>query len=160
MHWYTDETLHLGLRAQASHVSVNIEAIVERGYKEGTNLVVKGVHLAPEIIMQRYKDHPNVCCLVVYLSEEDAHRDRFYVRALGTSMRRPAEEYIAHFEQIRKIHDYIVESAVQSTTYTIENVSIEATSDAAVAFVANRVSGIAEKARRADSLLLDTSRGG
>ncbi len=155
-----EETVLFGFRAQASQVSVGVEAIVERGLKEGTNLVVEGVHLAPEIILQRYKDHPNVCCLVVHLSDEDAHRDRFYIRALGTSMRRPAEEYIAHFEQIRKIHDYILESAVRAGTYTIENISIEATSDAAVAFVANRVSGIAEKARRRpDSLLLDTSRG-
>jgi 2-phosphoglycerate kinase len=155
-----EETVLFGFRAQASQVSVGVEAIVERGLKEGTNLVVEGVHLAPEIIMQRYKDHPNVCCLVVYLSDEAAHRDRFYVRALGTSMRRPAEEYIAHFEQIRKIHDYIKESSTRSGTYTVENVSLEATSDAAVAFVANRVSGIAEKAKRPDSLLLDTSRGG
>ncbi|MDP9426338.1 MAG: 2-phosphoglycerate kinase [Actinomycetota bacterium] len=155
-----EETVLFGFRAQASQVSVGVEAIVERGLKEGTNLVVEGVHLAPEIILQRYKDHPNVCCLVVHLSDEDAHRDRFYIRALGTSMRRPTEEYIAHFEQIRKIHDYILESAVRAGTYTIENISIEATSDAAVAFVANRVSGIAEKARRRpDSLLLDTSRG-
>ena len=154
------ETVLFGFRAQASQVSVGVEAIVERGLKEGTNLVVEGVHLAPEIIMQRYKDHPNVCCLVVHLCDEDAHRDRFYIRALGTSMRRPAEEYIAHFEQIRKIHDYITASATRAGTYTIENISLEATSDAAVAFVANRVSGIAEKARRRpDSLLLDTSRG-
>ena len=155
-----DETVLFGFRAQSSQVSVGVEAIVERGLKEGTNLVVEGVHLAPEIILGRYKDHPNVCCLVVYLSDEDAHRDRFYVRALGTSMRRPAEEYIAHFEQIRKIHDYIKESAARAGTYTVENVSLEATSDAAVAFVANRVSGIAEKARRRpDTLLLDSSRG-
>ncbi len=154
-----EETVLFGFRAQSSQVSVGVEAIVERGLKEGTNLVVEGVHLAPEIIMQRYKDHPNVCCLVVHLSDEDAHRDRFYIRALGTSMRRPAEEYIAHFKQIRKIHDYIKESAAHAGTYTIENLSIEATSDAAVAFVANRVSGIAEKARRRpDSLLLDSSR--
>lgn len=155
-----EEIVLFGFRTQSSQVSVGVEAIVERGLKEGTNLVVEGVHLAPEIIMQRYKDHPNVCCLVVHLSDEDAHRDRFYVRALGTSMRRPAEEYIAHFEQIRKIHDYIMESAIRAETYAVENVSLEATSDAAVAFVANRVSGIAEKARRPDSLLLDTSRGG
>ncbi len=154
-----EETVLFGFRAQSSQVSVGVEAIVERGLKEGTNLVVEGVHLAPEIIMQRYKDHPNVCCLVVHLSDEDAHRARFYIRALGTSMRRPAEEYIAHFKQIRKIHDYIKESAAHAGTYTIENLSIEATSDAAVAFVANRVSGIAEKARRRpDSLLLDSSR--
>ena len=50
--------------------------------------IVEGVHLAPEIILDRYKDHPNVCPLVVYLSDEEDHRARFHVRALGTSMRR------------------------------------------------------------------------
>ncbi|MBX6763159.1 MAG: 2-phosphoglycerate kinase [Rubrobacteraceae bacterium] len=152
-----DEELVLyGYRSQASQVAVGVEALVERGLKEGTNLVIEGVHLAPEIVLDRYRDHPNVCSLVVYLSDPEVHRDRFHVRALGTSMRRPAEEYIAHFEQIRKIHDYIRESARRLGTYAVENISIEATSDAAVAFVANRISGMAEKARgKKSSLLID-----
>lgn len=154
-----EETVLLGYRMQASQVSVGVEAIVERGLKEGTNLVIEGVHLAPEIILDKYRDHPNVCSLVVYLSDENAHRDRFYVRALGTAMRRPAEEYIAHFGKIRRIHDYLLQSARRSGIYAVENLSIESTSDAVVAFVANRVSGIAEKAakHRPASLLLDTS---
>jgi 2-phosphoglycerate kinase len=146
-----EETVLLGYRTQTSQVSVGVEAIVERGIKEGTNLVVEGVHLAPEIILNRYRDHPNVCSLVVYLSDEAVHRARFHLRALGTSMRRPVEEYIAHFREIRRIHDYILESAVRSGIYTIENLAIESTSDAAVAFIANRVSEIAEKAGRQSS---------
>ena len=141
-----EESVLFGYRAQASQVSVGVEAIVDRGLKEGTNLIVEGVHLAPEIILNRYRDHPNVCSLVVYLSDEAIHRARFQLRALGTSMRRPVEEYIAHFREIRQIHDYILESAVRSGVFTIENVAIEAASDAAVASVANRVSEIAEKA--------------
>ena len=141
-----EESVLFGYRAQASQVSVGVEAIVDRGLKEGTNLIVEGVHLAPEIILNRYRDHPNVCSLVVYLSDEAIHRARFQLRALGTSMRRPVEEYIAHFREIRQIHDYILESAVRSGVSTIENLAIESTSDAAVASVANRVSEIAEKA--------------
>lgn len=155
------DTVLFGYRAQASQVSVGVEAIVERGIKEGTNLVIEGVHLGPEIILDRYKDHPNVCPLVVYLSDEEAHRGRFHVRALGTAMRRPAEEYIVHMEEIRQIQDYILRSAMRCGIYAVENLSIESTSDAVVAFVANRVYGIAEKAggRRSSSLLLDASRG-
>ena len=122
-----EETVLFGYRAQASQVSVGVEALVERGLKEGTNVVIEGVHLAPEIILDRYRDHPNVCSLIVYLSDEEAHRDRFHVRALGTAMRRPAEEYIAHFGEIRQIHDYILESARRGGTYAVENLSIEAT---------------------------------
>src|ERR671927_799837 len=125
------ETVLFGYRTQSSQVSVGVEAIVERGLKEGTNLVLEGVHLAPEIILNRYKDHPNVCPLVVYLSDEEAHRARFHVRALGTAMRRPAEEYIAHMREIRQIHDYILKSAVRSGIHAVENLAIESTSDAA-----------------------------
>jgi 2-phosphoglycerate kinase len=154
-----EERVLFGYRAQASQVSVGIEAIVERGIKEGTNLVIEGVHLAPEIILNRYRDHPNVCPLVVYLSDEEAHRARFHVRALGTAMRRPAEEYIAHFKEIRQIHDCILESAGRSGIYTVENLAIESTSDAAIAFVTNQVSGMAEEAQkqRSPSLLSGAS---
>lgn len=148
-----------GYRAQASQVSVGVEAIVERGLKEGTNLVIEGVHLAPEILLHRYVDHPNVCSLVVYLSDPGMHRDRFQIRAMGTSMRRPAQEYIRHFDEIRQIHDYIVESAARLGVQTVENLAIENTSDAAVEIVASRVSGIAARARsRSSSLLVDGAR--
>jgi 2-phosphoglycerate kinase len=152
---FDEEPVLFGFRQQAVQVAVGVEAIVDRGLKEGTNLVVEGVHLVPEVILGRYRDHPNVCPLVVYLSDEHVHRSRFYIRALGTAMRRPAEEYITHFDEIRCIHDYIVGSAGRAGVQTVENLSIENTSDAAVEIVANRVSGIAEKAgRRSSSLLL------
>lgn len=154
----SEEPVIFGFREQAAQVAVGVEAIVDRGLKEGTNLVIEGVHLVPEIILDRYRDHPNVCTLVVYLSDQDAHRSRFYIRALGTAMRRPAEEYIEHFREIRRIHDYILESAARTDVQTVENLAIENTSDAAVEIVANRVSGIAETARRRSaSLLLDAN---
>ena len=158
-----EEAVLFGFREQAARVSVGVEAIVERGLKEGTNLVVEGVHLVPEIIPARYLEHPNVCALVVHLSDEHVHRSRFYIRAMGTAMRRPAEEYISHFQQIRQIHDYIVESAGRAGVNAVENLSIENTSDAVVEIVANRVSGIAERAKRRGSPLLmgaDTPRHG
>ena len=152
------EPVLFGFREQSSQVAVGVEAIVDRGLKEGTNLVIEGVHLVPEIILSRYRDHPNVCPMVVYLSDEHVHRSRFYIRALGTAMRRPAEEYIAYFKEIRKIHDYIVRSADRAGVQKVENVSIENTSDAAVEIVTNRVSGIAERAgRRGASFLLDAA---
>jgi 2-phosphoglycerate kinase len=152
------EPVLFGFREQASQVAVGVEAIVDRGLKEGTNLVIEGVHLVPEIVLGRYQDHPNVCPLVVYLSDEHVHRSRFYIRALGTAMRRPAEEYIAYFREIRQIHDYIVRSADRAGVQKVENLSIENTSDAAVEIVTNRVSGIAEKAgRRSSAFLLDAA---
>lgn len=154
-----EERVLYGYRAQASQVSVGVEALVERGLKEGTNLVIEGVHLAPEILLHRYQEHPNVCSLVVYLSDEEMHRDRFQIRALGTSMRRPAEEYIYHFKEIRQIHDYILQSALRIGVQAVENLAIEATSDSAVEIVASRVSGIAARARtRGVSLLTDSGR--
>jgi 2-phosphoglycerate kinase len=152
------ETVLFGFRQQAAQVAVGVEALVDRGLKEGTNLVIEGVHLVPEIILGRYRDHPNVCPMVVYLSDEHVHRSRFYIRALGTAMRRPAEEYIVYFKEIRQIHDYIVESADRAGVQKVENLSIEHTSDAAVEIVTNRVSGIAERAgRRSASFLLDAA---
>jgi 2-phosphoglycerate kinase len=151
-----EETVLSGFREQASQVAVGVEALVDRGLKEGTNLVIEGVHLVPEAILGRYRDHPNVCPLVVYLSDKHVHRSRFYIRALGTAMRRPAEEYIAYFTQIRQIHDYIVQSAARVGVQAVENLAIENTSDAAVEIVVNRLSGIVEKAgRRSSSLLVD-----
>jgi len=148
------ERVLYGFRAQASQVSVGVEAIVDRGLEEGTNLVVEGVHLAPELLMDRYRDHPNVCSMIVYLSDCGVHRDRFHVRALGTSMRRPAEEYISHFDEIRQIHDYLLQTARGHGVRTVENLSVEAASDAAVEIVTERASYIAERAGASGASLL------
>lgn len=149
-----EERVVYGYRTQASQVSVGVEAIVDRGIKEGNNLVIEGVHLSPETLLERYRNHPNVCSLVVYLSDEQAHRDRFHLRALGTSMRRPAEEYIAHFSEIRQVHDHIRDTATNAGIFSVENLSIETASDAAVAFVASHISEIAERAHGEESSLL------
>lgn len=148
------ETALFGFRTQASQVAVGVEALVDRALKEGTNMVIEGVHLVPEIILGRYRDHPNVCTMVVYLADANQHRSRFYIRALGTAMRRPAEEYIRFFDEIRQIHDYIVGSAARTGVQAVENLSIENTSDAAVEIVANRVSGIAARAGGAEASVL------
>jgi 2-phosphoglycerate kinase len=149
-----EETALFGFRTQAAQVAVGVEALVDRGLKEGTNLVIEGVHLVPEIILERYRDHPNVCTMVVYLADAHQHRSRFYIRALGTAMRRPAEEYIRYFDEIRQIHDYIVQSAARTGVQAVENLSIENTSDAAVEIVANRVSGIAARAAGQEASVL------
>jgi 2-phosphoglycerate kinase len=136
-----------GFLSQAARVLVGVEALVDRGLKEGTNLVIEGVHLVPEMILGRYRDHPNVCSLVVDLPDEELHRNRFHVRALGTAMRRPAEEYLAHFREIREIHDYIIGSAGRTGVRVVENVSLETASDAVVEIVLGRVAGIADQTR-------------
>src|SRR5215218_8467462 len=51
-----EETVLFGYRAQAAQVSVGVEALVERGLKEGTNVIIEGVHLAPEILLDKYRD--------------------------------------------------------------------------------------------------------
>lgn len=142
-----EDTVLYGFRAQATQVSIGVEAIIDRGIKEGTNLVIEGVHLVPGITLNQYRDHPNVCFMVVYLSDEEVHRNRFHLRALSTSTRRPAEEYLDHFAEIRRIHDHIFESAKRTGVHLVENISIEAASDAAVEIVSNRISGIAENIR-------------
>jgi 2-phosphoglycerate kinase len=65
-----------------------------------------------------------------------------------------------YFDEIRQIHDYIFDSALRGGINTVENLSIEAASDAGVEIVANRVYEMAAKASGAvqDSfLLLDAS---
>lgn len=143
----SEDAVISGFLSQAARVLVGVEALVDRGLKEGTNLVIEGVHLVPEMIPARYRDHPNVCSLMVYLEDDKMHRDRFYVRAMGTAMRRPAEEYLAHFRQIREIHDYLRHDAERLGVRPVENISIDDASDAAAEIVLGRVAGLAARNR-------------
>jgi 2-phosphoglycerate kinase len=110
-----------GYLEQADAVGTGVTAIVERACDEGTPVVIEGVHVAPGMLAGELSER----CLVVeaVLAVEDPELHRAHFEARGE--RRPAERYLARFEQIRALQDHLTGKASERGVAVIDNENID-----------------------------------
>lgn len=117
----------IGFEEHARLVVPPIEAVISRALIEGISLVIDGTHILPSIVSPEILHSPNVIPVTLFLSNEEDHLSRFHERARTKVMRKPLEEYLEHFQDIRIIHDYLVEQAKLHSIPLVENLLIEVT---------------------------------
>ncbi len=110
-----------GYRDQAERVGTGIAAIVERAANEGKPVVVEGVHVVPGGVHPRVRERCVLVEALVVVQDPDLHRAHFSLRP-GT---RPAERYLAHFEQIRRLQDHLWERARSEKVAIIDNENVD-----------------------------------
>lgn len=106
---------------QAESVAKGVEAIIERACKEGTPMILEGVHLVPGSIDAELRARCVAVEVVIAVEDEELHRSHFHERGPG----RPAERYLEGFESIRRLQDSIVASARAQGVAVIDNTSVD-----------------------------------
>lgn len=110
-----------GFENQVQHVSVGVNAVLERAYKEGFNAIIEGIHLVPGYIELRENSF-------MYVITVDGRKDleaRFYERARYS--KRPVDYYLKHIEAILEIQDFLIERAREHGVPVLNNVELENT---------------------------------
>jgi 2-phosphoglycerate kinase len=116
-----------GFREQASAVAVGIEALIRRAVDERTHLIVEGAHVVPGFFdLERWAGQAVVVPLVISVDDAELHRSHFVLRG-ATTANRPSERYLTHFENIRKIHDYLRSMADEHRVPVVSSYSLDAT---------------------------------
>lgn len=110
---------------QVEMVSVGVKAVISRALEEGTSLVVEGVHLVPGFLDVATSDRALVLSLTVAVSDPELHMSHFQVRERETDGRRPFTRYVEHFDEIRRIQDFILGRAAAEGTIVVDNVNID-----------------------------------
>ena len=110
-----------GYAEQAEAVGTGVAAIVERACDEGTPIVIEGVHVAPGMLSPELADRCLVVEAVLVVEDQDLHRAHFEARG----DRRPAERYLARFDQIRHIQDHLTGKASALGVAVIDNANID-----------------------------------
>ncbi|ALV61775.1 2-phosphoglycerate kinase [Thermococcus sp. 2319x1] len=113
------DPLIYGFESQVRYVTVGINAVVERSYKEGFNTIIEGIHLVPGYIT--LNDRSFMYLITVRNSE--ALEARFYERARYSL--RPAEYYVKNIDNIMRIQEYLIEKAKEYGIPIIENIELE-----------------------------------
>jgi 2-phosphoglycerate kinase len=111
-----------GYRDQAERVGTGIAAIVERAANEGKPVVVEGVHVVPGGVHPRVRERCVLVEALVVVQDPELHRAHFSLRP-GT---RPAERYLTHFEDIRRLQDHLWERARSEKVAIIDNENVDA----------------------------------
>jgi|Deesub1362A_J573_1020465.scaffolds.fasta_scaffold00906_20 2-phosphoglycerate kinase len=129
------EKIISGFEDQMRFVSVVIEAVMERAIREGISIIIEGIHVVPGFIKKEYLEKPYVFIFTLKMGDPERHKERFILRAQETYLKRPAEYYLEHFEEIRVIHDYIVSQAEKNGVEVIESYNL----DEVVERITNRI---------------------
>jgi 2-phosphoglycerate kinase len=112
-----------GYRQQADRVATGVAAIVERAANEGQPIGVEGVPVVPGALERSVRARCVVAEALLVVADEELHRGHFSHRP-GT---RPAERYLAAFEEIRGLQDHLAERAREAGIAVIDNENVDAT---------------------------------
>lgn len=116
----------IGYREQVATVTVGIRALVRRAIMEGTDLILEGAHVAPGFLDLTEFEGAVVVPFVVTVDDEELHRSHFAQRA-HESRGRPSDRYLQHFDNIRKIQQYLTTLAMQHDMSIIPSYNLDAT---------------------------------
>ncbi|MFP4170710.1 MAG: 2-phosphoglycerate kinase [Methanomassiliicoccales archaeon] len=120
------DTLIYTYSQQVSLVAAGVMSFIRRGIREGLHTVIDGIHLVPGFL-DIDTEEPS-CYLfhyVLHLEDKDRHIQHIYFRSEG-SLRNP-ERYVNQIENIRRIQEFIVESAESKGVRVIENEDFDGT---------------------------------
>jgi 2-phosphoglycerate kinase len=112
-----------GYADQAEHVATGVEAIVERAANEAKPLIVEGVHVLPGRVPAGLRESCVLVEAVVVVGDEELHRGHF-LRRPGT---RPAQRYLAAFDEIRELQAHLAGRAEAAGVAVIDNDNVDAT---------------------------------
>ena len=127
-----------GYAEQAEAVGTGVTAIVERACDEGTPIVIEGVHVAPGMLSAEAAERCLVVEAVLVVEDEGLHKAHFEARG----DRRPAERYVARFDQIRLIQDHLRGKASAQGVAVIDNANIDEALGRVMDLVIHRVHGL------------------
>lgn len=134
-----------GFREQSLSVLVGVRAIIKRALNEGTHIIIEGAHIVPGFIAPEQFPEAFIVPLVIKVSDERMHKDHLYVRGVETQGTRPFQRYIKHFENIRKIQDYILHMSDITGVKTVECVDLDTTVSEVVEYIINSAYDMARR---------------
>ena len=136
-----DDPLVAGFMQQARNVLVGVRASSERALEEGWSLVLEGVHLVPGMVDLPSPEQAVSVFVVLSIGDEDEHVRHFHFRDEGSE--RPESRYLEHFDDIRRLQEFVLARAARAGVPVIENEN----ADKAARIVADLVLEAAERSR-------------
>src|SRR5205807_8453603 len=127
------EPVIAGFLEQTRNVLVGVRASIERALQEGWSMVLEGIHLVPGMLPTI--EGALVVQCVLAIDDLEAHASHFWSRDSASEGVRPFEKYLDSVDDIRRIHDYIVNRAGKSGVPVVDNHVLEPTIGSVIGLV-------------------------
>lgn len=134
-----------GFTEQVKAVSVGVDALINRALREKTDIIIEGAHLVPGFA-GRFDDQSGpavVAQVVLTVASEELHRSHFLAR--GEQGFRSGGKYLASFDKIRLIQEFIQNSALESGVPVVEAFDLDSTLQDLTAIIVDSALGAAPK---------------
>ncbi len=97
------EEVILGFENHSKYVNLGVEAVLSRAATESVSIIIEGVHLLPALFNENILSQPNVLYMTISIPDPLLHKEN-----LSSQYTKEKDDLIIHFNDIRKIHDHIV----------------------------------------------------
>lgn len=115
-----------GFRHQVYAVAVGLAQLLRRALIEGTDLIVEGAHVVPGFLRLPPREAAIVVPSVIRIEDEQVHRSHFVARA-SDARNRGDQRYLDHFDDIRKIQNYVRALALEHGVPVISSHALDST---------------------------------
>ena len=130
----------LGFREQVMAVIVGVEAIIRRSIEEKTDIIIEGAHIVPGYLnIDKYLPDAIIQNFIISVPDRETHREHFSKRTFETQGSRPAQRYMKHMDEIRKIQNYIKKLAKENDIKVMNNYSLDNTINKILELIFQRV---------------------
>ncbi|MBY9001717.1 MAG: hypothetical protein KGD64_12440, partial [Candidatus Heimdallarchaeota archaeon] len=97
------EEVILGFENHSKYVNLGVEAVLSRAATESVSIIIEGEHLLPALFDETILSKPNVLYMTISVPDPLLHKEN-----LSSQYTQEKEELVKHFDDIRKIHEHIV----------------------------------------------------
>ncbi|DBA96183.1 TPA: hypothetical protein ACH3X1_015661 [Trebouxia sp. C0004] len=123
--WDAKKRAVKGYKAQSEMVMESLDRLISSCAARHESLVCEGVHLSLNFVVQLMQRHPTIVPFLIYISNEDKHKERFAVRAKYMTLDPAANRYVKYIRNIRTIQDYLCRRADKHMIPKVDNTNVD-----------------------------------
>ncbi|SAL95029.1 hypothetical protein [Absidia glauca] len=143
-----------GYETQNQLLLATLDKMIYGFYQRKESLVIEGVALSIETMRTLIQKHQHCIPLLIYISNEQKHMERFAIRAKYMTVAPKANKYIHYFDNIRLIQRHLCKAADSLKIPKINNTNV----DRSLAIVHTTVINVLSQMKRTgQTSLLDPS---
>ncbi|KAI8329796.1 hypothetical protein BC941DRAFT_441911 [Chlamydoabsidia padenii] len=114
-----------GYETQNQLLLSTLDKMIYGFYQRKESLVIEGVALSIETMRTLIKKHQHCIPLLIYISNEQKHMERFAIRAKYMTVAPKANKYIHYFDNIRLIQRHLCKAADSWKIPKINNTNVD-----------------------------------